>query len=526
MAPYRDITVGQLLSNLAQDLGEREGLVYPDRGLRMNFIELEERCNRMARALLAFGVQHGDRVAVWAPNLPEWIYLQFALAKLGAILVTVNTSLQARELQYILEQSESSVLILAQGSRDLDFVEVAGRALESLETRPSLVLMDGPRRDDIPLLEDLEENLSSPEELSIRSESVTPDHVINMQYTSGTTGFPKGVMLSSRNILNNAYWLGQGLGYTPADRLCLPVPLFHCFGCVIGVLGAYTHGACLVPLVAFDPLQVLECIQQERCTAVYGVPTMFLAVLEHPRFAEFEVASLRTGVMAGSLCPEALMLRVQHDLHVPEITIAYGLTETSPAVTLTARDDTVERRTQTVGRALPEVELKIVDPETGQTLDPGHPGELCARGYVVMQGYYNKPEETARTIDEEGWLHSGDLATIDEEGYVRITGRLKDLIIRGGENISPKEVEDVLREHPSVLDLCVFAIPDPKFGEEVAVALRLREGVSELTRDELLEFAQGRIARFKVPRRLVFVDEFPLTASGKIQRYRLREFYG
>ena len=345
-----------------------------------------------------------------------------------------------------------------------------------------------------------------------------------MQYTSGTTGFPKGVMLTSRNIVNNGYWLAQGLGFTPSDRLCLCVPLFHCFGCVIGVLGAFTHGACLCAVESFEARKVLETIERERCTAVYGVPTMFLAELEDPEFSRFDLTSLRTGVMAGALCPEPLMRQVIDRMHLSELTIAYGLTETSPGLTQTPRDANLEQRTQTVGKVLPEIELRIVDPATGADVPTGERGELWARGYVVMKGYYNMPEQTAAAITADGWLRSGDQASIDADGNVRITGRIKDLIIRGGENVAPKEVEDVLRLHPAVADASVYGISSDFFGEEVAAAIRPLPGAS-IDADEVMRFCQERLARFKVPRHVRIVDEFPMTASGKIQKFKLREMH-
>jgi fatty-acyl-CoA synthase len=348
------------------------------------------------------------------------------------------------------------------------------------------------------------------------------DDVINMQYTSGTTGFPKGVMLSSRNIVNNGYWLGRGLGYTPQDRLCLCVPLFHCFGCVIGVLGAYTHGVCLCPIESFDARKVLETVERERCTSLYGVPTMFLAEMEDPEFNRFDLSSLRTGVMAGALCPEALMRRAIDEMNLREITIIYGLTEASPGITQTRRDDTIEHRTQTVGVVLPEMEVRIVDPATRQALGPNQPGELIVRGYNVMKGYYNNPEATRAAIDNEGWLRTGDQAAMDEDGYARITGRIKDIIIRGGENISPKEIEDLLRHHPAVSDVYVYAVKSEFFGEEVGASVRLKPGEAA-TQEDLREFCQGKIARFKTPKYIRFVNEFPMTASGKIQKFKLRE---
>jgi len=350
--------------------------------------------------------------------------------------------------------------------------------------------------------------------------AVSPDHVINMQYTSGTTGFPKGVMLSSRNILNNGYASGEILGFTPSDRLCLCVPLFHCFGCVIGVMGSFTHGACLCVVEAFDPKRVLETIDKERCTALYGVPTMFIAELEHPDFAQYDLTSLRTGVMAGALCPEPLMRRVMKDMHLPEITIAYGMTESSPCITMTPRTASVEQRSQTVGVLIPEVEAKIVDPATGADLAAGQRGELCTRGYHVMKGYYNNPDATRAAIDRDGWLHTGDEAAVDADGCFRITGRIKDLIIRGGENIAPKEIEDRLREHDAVADAYVYGVADEFFGEAVAAAVRRR---ADVTPEDLIAWCAATLAKFKVPKYVRFVDEFPMTASGKIQKYRLRE---
>ncbi|MBI3654655.1 MAG: AMP-binding protein [Acidobacteria bacterium] len=536
---YCDVTIGELLTLLARDYPQHEALVYPDRNLRYNFLELEQRAKQIARGLLDLGIERGDRVALWATNVPEWIVLQFALAKIGAILVTVNTSLRATELAYLLKQSEASTLITIRGFRDVDYVETIYAIIPKLR----LTKTADPHAAHFPFLrrvifigDKTPAGMVAYDTLMERAANVSEDRldrlgviqilddVINMQYTSGTTGFPKGVMLTHRNILNNGYWMGEVLGYTPADRLCLTVPLFHCFGCVIGVLGAYTHATTLVPLESFDPLKTLQYIEQENCTALYGVPTMFLAELEQLETHSFDLSTLRTGVMAGSLCPEPLMRNVMAKMNLRELAIAYGLTEASPGITMTPRHDSIELRTQTVGRVLPDVEVKIVDPTTGHECAINQPGELCARGYNIMKGYYNNAKATAAAIDAEGWLHTGDQATMDEAGYLRITGRLKDLIIRGGENIAPKEIEDLLQQHPKIADVYVYGVPDERLGEEVAAAIRLKPNAA-LTLEEVREFCDGRIARFKIPRQLRFVSEFPMTASGKIQKYKLREMH-
>jgi fatty-acyl-CoA synthase len=528
--PYRDVTIGALITHLAGAIPDNEALVYWDRNLRLTFAELEAEARLIARGLMACGVERGERVALWATNVPEWIVLQFALAKIGAILVTVNTSLRANEIDYLLRQSEAATLITISGFKDIDYIGVL-REIGAIGGKPSLrraifVSRGEDCPDGLVPYEELRERAGSvsDEELAAREGQVDLDDCINMQYTSGTTGFPKGVMLSSRNIVNNGYWLGCGLGYRPEDRLCLCVPLFHCFGCVIGVLGAYTHGACLCPVESFDSRKVLETIERERCSSLYGVPTMFLAEMEVPDFSRFNLSSLRTGVMAGALCPEPLMRRAIGEMNLREITIIYGLTEASPGITQTLRDDTIEHRTNTVGKVLPEMEVKIVDPATNEILGPGEPGELCVRGYNVMLGYYNNPEATRSAIDERGWLRTGDQAAIDEEGYVRITGRIKDIIIRGGENIAPKEVEDLLRRHSAVSDAYVYAVSSEFYGEEVAASVRLKPGMTA-TEDELREFCKGELAKFKIPRFVRFVDDFPMTASGKIQKFKLREMH-
>ena len=452
--PYRDVTVGDLLTQLARALPDTPALVYA-RGPRYTFDTLEREARTVARGLAALGVEPGERVVVWATNVPEWVVLQFALAKIGAILVTANTAMRAKDIDYLLRQSEAATLVTIRGFRDVDYVaalaEIDARRIPTLKR--IIFIGDATPAGFMPYADVRAAAARVPEsEVDARGRAVGLDDVINMQYTSGTTGFPKGVMLSSRNIVNNGDALGRLLGYTPADRLCLCVPLFHCFGCVIGVLGAFTQGAGLYVIEAFDPVRVLEMIDHERCTALYGVPTMFIAELECADFAKYDLSSLRTGVMAGALCPEPLMRRVMTEMHLPEITIAYGMTESSPGITMTPRDASVAQLAQTVGIVLPELEVKTVDAATGDVRGAGERGELCCRGYNVMKGYYNNPDATRAAIDADGWLHTGDEASIDADGYVRITGRIKDIIIRGGENIAPKEIEDRLREHPAVAD--------------------------------------------------------------------------
>jgi len=521
--PYRDATVGSLLTFLSHALPAHDALVYAG-GPRFSFATLEREARIIARGLIALGVAPDERVVLWATNVPEWIVLQFALAKIGAILVTANTSLRTRDIDYLLRQSEAATLITIRGFRDVDYINELASTTERAATleRRIFIGVGTPEGFTPYAAVRAAADRVSDEILDARGRAVGLDDVINMQYTSGTTGFPKGVMLTSRNIVNNGHALGAVLGYTPADRLCLCVPLFHCFGCVIGVLGTYTHGGCLCVLEAFDAKGVLEMVHTERCTALYGVPTMFIAELEHPDFSKYDLTSLRTGVMAGSLCPEPLMRRVMTDMHLPEMTIAYGMTESSPGITMTPRDSSIAQRTQTVGPVLPELEVKIVDPATGAERATGERGELCCRGYNVMTGYYSNPEATRAAIDADGWLHTGDEASMDPDGYFRITGRIKDLIIRGGENIAPKEIEDRLREHPAVADAYVYGVPDSFFGEAVAVAVRTKSG-AQPSPEELTAWCASTLAKFKVPRYVRFVSEFPMTASGKIQKYKLRE---
>jgi fatty-acyl-CoA synthase len=473
---------------------------------------------RAGCALMARGVQKGDRVGLWSPNRYEWVILQYATAEIGAILVNLNPAYKTAELQYALQQSGTSLLIYAKAFRASDF---HGMVEEVLPSCPQL-------KEVIQLEDGWEKLLSgagavSEEELQKRSQSLDPDDPINIQYTSGTTGFPKGATLSHNNILNNGHFIGETLAYSAKDRVCIPVPFYHCFGMVLGNLACTTHGACMViPGEAFDPLAALEAVQAERCTALYGVPTMFIAVLDHPRLKEFDVASLRTGIMAGSPCPVEVMRKVQTVLHMPEVTICYGMTETSPVSTQTAVNDPVEKRVGTVGRVHPHIEVKVVDPETGKLTPRNMPGELCTRGYSVMLGYWNNEAGTKTAIDAARWMHTGDLATMDDDGYLNIVGRIKDMIIRGGENVYPREVEEYLYTHPAVSDAQVIGVPSEKYGEEVMAWIRLKPG-AKADEASLVAHCKNRISTFKIPRYWKFVETFPMTVTGKIQKYKMRD---
>lgn len=537
MATELNQTVGGLLEAAAKCRPEHDALVYHHRGLSLSYGELNERCDRVARGLLQVGIGKGDRVAIWATNLPEWVILQFATAKIGAVLVTINTRYRSSELEYVLRQSDATALFLESGVGDNDFTAALFHVVPELrraapgqlcsEQLPYLrqvFFFGGPIPPGMSGFDELERLGEETEDhcLAAAKATLDPDEVINMQYTSGTTGFPKGVMLSHRNIVNNAYQIGTCMEFGPRDRLCIPVPFFHCFGCVLGVLACVAHGATMVPVETFDALKVLEVIEGERCTAVHGVPTMFIAELDHPAFPRFDLSSLRTGIMAGSPCPIEVMRRVIRDMHCEQITIAYGQTESSPVITQTRTDDPVELRVNSVGRALPKVEVKIVDPESGANLPCGEQGELCTRGYLVMKGYYKMPEATGEVLDPDGWLHTGDLAVMDGNGYCRITGRLKDMIIRGGENVYPREVEEFLYTHPKIADVQVFGVPDRKYGEEVMAAIKLRDD-AVCSPEEIRNYCRERIASFKIPRHMTFVDHFPMTASGKVQKFKLRE---
>ncbi len=530
-------TVGGLLEEIAGRFPGRDALVYPDRELRYTYSELDALCDRVAKGLLGLGIRKGDHLAIWATNVPEWVILQFATARIGAVLVTVNTNYKSAELEYILNQSDATTLFLVQGFKDTDYVDTISAVVPELRTAApgaldcaklpflkNVVFIGGDAPAGMLSYEELEglgENVSPDELLRVKN-SLDEHEVINMQYTSGTTGFPKGVMLTHHNIVNNGYFIGECMKLTEKDRLCIPVPFFHCFGCVLGVMACVTHGTAMVPVETFTPEAVLKTVQDEKCTGLHGVPTMFIAELEHPTFPNYDLSSLRTGIMAGSPCPIEVMKRVIRDMNASEITIAYGQTESSPVITQTRTDDPIELRVSTVGRVLPNVEVKIVDIETGKTLPSGKQGELCTRGYLVMKGYYKMLEETSRAIDSEGWLHTGDLAVMDENGYCKITGRIKNMIIRGGENIYPREIEEFLYAHPKVADVQVYGVPDRRYGEQVMAAVKLKDGVA-CTEEEIRDFCRGRIANYKVPFYVKFVDEYPMTASGKIQKFKLRE---
>jgi fatty-acyl-CoA synthase len=531
-------TIGSLFDRVARGANRREALVFPERGVRWSYSETLARANQLAKGLIGLGVDAGDHVAVWATNWPEWVLLQIATAKVGAVMVTVNPAYRSHELAYVLKQSDATTLFLIERFRDSVYTDILSECCPEIRSaRPGhLTSKRFPRLKRVALFGDhsapgmLEwsEVLAAggaitDHLLRERQEAVDPDDPVNIQYTSGTTGFPKGAELTHTNLVNNAYYVGACMRLTSHDRLCVPVPFYHCFGCVLGTLAAFCRGATLVvPAEHFDAEKTLAAVAAERCTVLHGVPTMFIAELAHPRFTEFDLSSLRTGIMAGAPCPVEVMRQVVERMHAREITIAYGQTEASPVITQTRSEDPIELRVSTVGRALPHVEVRIVDPETGMDVPRGGQGELCCRGYLVMRGYYNMPEATAAAIDRAGWLHTGDLATMDEHGYCRITGRIKDMVIRGGENIYPREIEELLFTHPKVQDVQVFGVPDARFGEEIAAWIRLREGESA-TAEEIREFCRARVARYKIPRYVRFVTEYPLTVTGKVQKFKMRE---
>jgi fatty-acyl-CoA synthase len=518
-AAMLDETIGANLDRAVARFAERDALISCAQGRRYTYAQLGSAVDELARALLTAGLSAGDRIGIWSPNCAEWTLVQYATAKLGAILVNVNPAYRTSELQYALRQSGCRMLVAAPAFKTSDYRAMIEEVRPSLTELERVVFLDSPGWDE--LLAGAAQ--TSDEALRDRSAGLAPDDAINIQYTSGTTGFPKGATLTHRNILNNGYFVGEGCRYTEEDRICIPVPFYHCFGMVMGNLGATTHGAAMViPAPAFEPEATLSACAQERCTSLYGVPTMFIAQLDHPQFADYDLGSLRTGIMAGSPCPVEVMKRVMDLMHMSEVGICYGMTETSPVSTQTAWDDPVQKRVGSVGRVHPHVEVKIVDPEGGATVSRGDPGELCTRGYSVMAGYWNDPERTAEAIDADGWMHTGDLATMDDEGYVNIVGRSKDMVIRGGENVYPREVEEFLYGHPAIADVQVIGVPDQRYGEELMALIIPREGAS-LDADAVREFCQGRIAHYKIPRYVKTVDAFPMTVTGKVQKFKMRE---
>jgi fatty-acyl-CoA synthase len=515
--PLLGETIGANLERTVSRFGDREAVVSCHQGVRLTYAELDAAVDRLASGLIAAGIAKGERVGIWAPNCAEWVLVQFATAKAGAILVNINPAYRTHELEYALRQSGVKLLVSARGFKTSDYMAMVEEVRGGLPALQAVVFLDGAEWDE------LAATPVDADAVRERMASLAFDDAINIQYTSGTTGFPKGATLSHHNILNNGFFVGELVEYTEADRVCLPVPFYHCFGMVMGNLGAVSHGSCIViPAPGFEPGATLSAVAAERCTSLYGVPTMFIAELEHPEFASFDLSSLRTGIMAGSPCPVEVMKRVQRDMHMGEVGICYGMTETSPVSTQTRPDDSLERRVGTVGRPGPHIEVKIVDPDTGQVMPHGQPGELCTRGYSVMLGYWEEPEKTAESIDAARWMHTGDLATMDADGYCNIVGRSKDMVIRGGENVYPREIEEFLYAHPDVSDVSVVGVPDERFGEELCAFVVTRGGAS-LTEDEVRDFCRESLAHFKVPRYVVFTDGFPMTVTGKVQKYKMRQ---
>jgi len=521
--PLIGATIGECFDRTVERFPDGEALVVRHQGVRLSWIELKQVCERFARGLLALGLKKGDRIGIWSPNWAEWVIAQFATPRIGVILVNINPANRAAELQYALRQSGCSALIIAPPLKTSYYARILAEAdvpeLKTVIAFGDQTVPGAYSWDDVLKLGD-----AVPEQdLRAREREQHFDDPINIQYTSGTTGFPKGATLSHHSIVNNAFFIGERMRLTERDRLCIPVPFYHCFGMVLGNLACVTHRSTMViPAASFDAGQTLEAVQAERCTALHGVPTMFIAELGHPEFGRFDLSSLRTGIMAGSPCPVEVMREVVSRMHMREVTICYGMTETSPVSFQTVADDPIEKRVGTVGRVHPHVECKIIDPATGGIVPRGHTGELLSRGYLLMLGYWANPEATAASIDAARWMHSGDLATMDEDGYVSIVGRSKDMIIRGGENIYPREVEEFLYGHPMIRDVQVIGVPDTKYGEEVMAWVILEPG-AEVTDEELIEWCRGRITHFKVPRYWRFTDAFPMTISGKVQKYKLRE---
>jgi fatty-acyl-CoA synthase len=537
--PWIDgLTFEQTLTQTVERFGDHEALVFPKLGHRRTYRQFQADVREAARALMALGVQPGENVGIWATNWPQWVVTQFATAHMGAVLVNINPAYRAHELQYVLKQADITTFILTDRFKSSDYFEILAKVCPELDTcgpddlqsdaclkLRHVISIKSEKRPGMRNWNEFRQLATqvSEEALNDRQSAIRAEDVVNIQYTSGTTGFPKGAMLTHRNLLMNAFHVGQRMDFTENDRLCIPVPFYHCFGCVMGTLMCSVYGATMVvPAESFDPEATLETIQNERCTGVYGVPTMFITELDHPRFGELDLSSLRTGIMAGSPCPIEVMRKVVGEMGARDITIAYGLTEASPVITQTRSTDSLEHRVSTVGKVLPGLEVRVVSPGTMEPVSPGEPGELMVRGHGVMKSYYNKPEETTEAISAEGWLHSGDLAVETADGYYRITGRIKDLIIRGGENIYPREIEEFLYTHPAIADVQVVGLPSPKYGEEVSAWVRLKPEAN-LTEDEVRSFCKGQIAHFKIPRYVVLVDEFPTTVTGKIQKFKLRE---
>ncbi|MGW9499417.1 MULTISPECIES: AMP-binding protein [Streptomyces] len=521
--PLLPDTIGASLARTVAAHPDREALVDVASGRRWTYARFAEDVERLARALLARGVLKGDRVGIWATNCPEWVLVQYATARIGAIMVNINPAYRAHELAYVLRQSGTGLLVATPGHRTNDFRALVNEVREECPALRETAYLGEESWTALLAAADA----CPPDALAAREAELSCDDPINIQYTSGTTGFPKGATLSHHNILNNGYFVGENVGYTEQDRICLPVPFYHCFGMVMGNIAATTHGACIViPGPVFDPVTTLTAVAQERCTSLYGVPTMFIGELNLADFASYDLTSLRTGIMAGSPCPEEVMKRVVTEMHMAEVSICYGMTETSPVSTQTRRDDSLAHRTGTVGRVLPHLEVKVVDPGTGITVERGEAGELCTRGYSVMLGYWEKPERTAEAVDPAGWMHTGDLAVLRQDGYVEIVGRIKDMIIRGGENIYPREIEEFLYTHPKIADVQVVGVPDGKYGEEVLACVIPKQNAGPLTLEELRAFCRDRLAHYKVPSRLQLLDAFPMTVSGKVRKIELRERYG
>ena len=516
--PLLDETIPQNLARTVAAHGERDALVSVEQGLRYTYAEFADEVDRVARGLMAIGVAKGDRVGIWSLNYAEWVLVQYATARIGAILVTINPAYRSSELEYVLRQSQISVLVAVEAFLTSDYRSMIDEVWDRVPAERSVYL----HTPDWSGLLEVAEAVSQ-DQLEQRSAQLEPDDAINIQYTSGTTGFPKGATLSHRNILNNGLFIGEACRYTELDRVCIPVPFYHCFGMVLGNLACTTHGSAIViPAAGFNPKATLNAVATERCTSLYGVPTMFIAELGEPDLHSYDLSSLRTGIMAGSPCPIEVMRQVVDQMNMREVTIAYGMTETSPVSTQTSADDPLEKRVATVGRVHPHVEIRIVDPATGETVPRGTSGEFLTRGYSVMLGYWNDEARTVEAIDSDGWMHTGDLAVMDDEGYVNIVGRIKDMIIRGGENVYPREIEEFLYTHPDIVDVQVIGVPDIRYGEEVMAWIQLRDG-AKTTGEDIKEFCRGTIAHYKVPRYFKFTDTFPMTITGKVQKFKMRE---